>query len=160
MIHRPAARRAPFYPEAYMENFFVDLSHLDLLAVRGEDSEKFLQGQLTCDVEAASAQQSVPGAVCNNKGRVLGSFLLVRAQDGFYLEMKPGLLEGNKANLDKYIVFYKAHTFDARSDFRRLGLVGAQAEAALAECFPALPVRAGEVVEHAGHRLILRDPAN
>src|SRR5690554_7502128 len=55
-----------------MDNFFVDLSHLDLLAVKGEDSGKFLQGQLTCDVEAATPARALPGAICNNKGRVLG----------------------------------------------------------------------------------------
>lgn len=141
-----------------MESFVVELDHLDLLAVKGEDSGKFLQGQLTCDVEDAGPGQAQLGAVCNNKGRVLGSFLLVRTPEGYYLEMKPGLLESNKANLDKYIVFYKARTLDASQEFQRLGLVGPEAASLLARFFPALPSGALEMVEHEGHRLIALEP--
>ncbi|MEX2365212.1 MAG: folate-binding protein, partial [Pseudohongiellaceae bacterium] len=93
-----------------MENFFVDLSHLDLLCVSGEDSGKFLQGQLTCDVTQATASQSIPGAICNNKGRVLANFRLLLHQGNYYLEMNQAQLAVSKSILDKFIVFYKAET--------------------------------------------------
>lgn len=137
-----------------MQNFLVDLNHLDLLAVKGPDSARFLQGQLTCDVNQASAGHSVYGAVCNNKGRMLSSFRLVNAGEDYYLEMQPGLLEANKANLDKYIVFFKAETEDARAIFDRLGVAGAEAETLLAQDFQPLPEQPGDISQNGGHLLI------
>src|SRR5690606_32822904 len=113
-------------------------------AVEGEDSGKFLQGQLTCNVPDASDTHCLPGAMCNNKGRVLGSFLLHRLGVDHFLALRPGMLATVKANLDRYIVFYKAKTRDARDDFRRYGLLGEEARTLLAESFPALPSAPGE----------------
>ena len=138
-----------------MDNFFVDLNHLDLLAVTGEDSGKFLQGQLTCDINTASAGRSIRGAVCNNKGRVISSFRLLRLESDYYLEMAPGLLESSKQRLDKYIVFYKAKTSDARPRFHRLGLAGQSAREILTTVFSHLPEAPGEVSHEGDNHLIL-----
>lgn len=139
-----------------MENVLVDLAPQDLLAVQGEDSGKFLQGQLTCNVPDVTLRHFLPGAVCNNKGRVLGSFLLHCANDTHYLTLREGLLAPLKAHLDRYIVFYKAKTRDGGDDFRRLGLIGEKARALLAEHFGSLPAGKGEVLVRDGSRLFER----
>ncbi|MDT8397650.1 MAG: folate-binding protein [Pseudomonadales bacterium] len=138
-----------------MNNFFVTLQQRELLAVKGEDSGKFLQGQLTCDVEALSIGGHCLGASCNNKGRVLSSFRLFRAEEGFYLEMAPGLLSATRQNLDTFIVFYKqARTEDASSLFYRLGAVGPDVKAVLSEIWPRLPEGPGLSVCHQGSHLL------
>lgn len=140
-----------------MENFFVDLNPLDLLLVGGEDGAKFLQGQLTCDVNSLTDTHSGLGAFCNNKGRVLSSFRIVRQGERFFLEMQPGLLSGSQANLDKYIVFYKAETANAADKFRRLGCYGEQAETLLKTLVDRLPAAENEVVAE-DDKLVLRLP--
>ncbi len=44
--------------------FFCTLSHEGVLAVRGADAGKFLQGQLTCNLNYLSDTQSSLGARC------------------------------------------------------------------------------------------------
>jgi folate-binding protein YgfZ len=51
----------------------------------GQDAEKFLQGQLTCDVRLAHESHPILGALCNNKGRVIASFWLSKQADTYYM---------------------------------------------------------------------------
>nr|WP_320135973.1 hypothetical protein [uncultured Amphritea sp.] len=47
------------------------LTHLGLFEVLGPDAEKFLQGQLSCDVSTVSAGKSLLGSHCNIKGSMV-----------------------------------------------------------------------------------------
>src|SRR5262249_30998589 len=49
----------------------VDLNHLTAMRLAGPDAATFLQGYLTCDVRALSADRALFGAYCNIKGRVV-----------------------------------------------------------------------------------------
>ena len=58
---------------------FITIDDHALLLVKGPDAFKFLQGQVTCDVDSIAVQkedpsQSVLGAHCTHKGRMLFSF--------------------------------------------------------------------------------------
>ena len=122
-----------------MENFFTLLDSQDLLQISGEDSEKFLQGQLTCDLESLLPWYCQLGAACNTKGRVFSSFRLLRTGNAFYLSMQPGIGEITKNTLDKYIPFYKAEMTDASQHFKRFGLAGQQAHEAIEKRVGSLP---------------------
>ena len=50
------------------------LTHLAVLTVSGNDAAKLLQGQITCNVNDISEQQSSLGALCNPKGKVIATF--------------------------------------------------------------------------------------
>ena len=61
--------------------FFCPLSHEGVLAVRGSDAAKFLQGQLTCNLNYLSDTQASLGARCTQKGRMQSSFrILLQAE--------------------------------------------------------------------------------
>ena len=47
-----------------------------VICVSGIDAEKFLQSQFTCDVNQAKNDNSIPGAYCDQRGRVLCRFTL------------------------------------------------------------------------------------
>ena len=47
-----------------------------LIELRGEDSLKFLQGQVTCDLNALEPDQLLAGCHCTPKGRVIFYSLL------------------------------------------------------------------------------------
>jgi tRNA-modifying protein YgfZ len=47
-----------------------------VICVSGNDAEKFLQSQFTCDVNQAKNDNSIPGAYCDQRGRVLCRFTL------------------------------------------------------------------------------------
>lgn len=57
----------------------VDLSQNSILRIAGPDAKSFLQGQLTCDINALSPTQAQLGAICTNKGRVLSVVTVVQA---------------------------------------------------------------------------------
>ena len=49
-------------------------NHCGLLMISGVDAKKFLQGQMTCNLEEVTPGQSRLGAHCNPQGRVLFLF--------------------------------------------------------------------------------------
>ncbi|MDV5862272.1 folate-binding protein YgfZ [Pseudomonas mendocina] len=107
--------------------YFTLLDHEGLLAVRGADAAKFLQGQVTCNLNYLSASQSSLGARCTPKGRMLSSFRIVPVDDGYLLSMARELIESQQADLQKYAVFSKSRLSDESSAWVRFGLSGGDA---------------------------------
>ncbi len=118
--------------------FFCPLSHEGVLAVRGSDAAKFLQGQLTCNLNYLSDTQASLGARCTQKGRMQSSFRILLQGDGVLLAMATELLEPQLADLKKYAVFSKSKLTDESAAWARFGLVNAdQALASLGLALPA-----------------------
>lgn len=105
--------------------FFCPLSHEGVLAVRGSDAAKFLQGQLTCNLNYLSDTQASLGARCTQKGRMQSSFRIVLQGDGVLLAMATELLEPQLADLKKYAVFSKSKLTDESAAWVRFGLAKA-----------------------------------
>ena len=107
--------------------FFCPLTHEGILAVRGPDAGKFLQGQITCNITYLGTSGSSLGARCTPKGRMLSSFRIVSVADGFLLAMSQELLAPQLAELQKYAAFSKAKLSDESAAWVRFGLSGADA---------------------------------
>lgn len=122
-----------------MQSFYTSLNTMDLLEVSGEDSRKFLQGQLTCELEEFPAGSIKLGAACNNKGRVYSNFRILHHEGRFLLSMQSGVLPDTLQILQKFIPFYKAQMNNASKQFNRIGLAGLEAENCLTNIFPELP---------------------
>ncbi|SDV02146.1 CAF17-like 4Fe-4S cluster assembly/insertion protein YgfZ [Pseudomonas mucidolens] len=105
--------------------FFCPLSHEGVLAVRGADAAKFLQGQLTCNLNYLSDTHASLGARCTQKGRMQSSFRIVLQGDGVLLAMASELLEPQLADLKKYAVFSKSKLTDESAAWVRFGLTDA-----------------------------------
>ncbi|UQS91933.1 folate-binding protein YgfZ [Pseudomonas chlororaphis subsp. piscium] len=128
--------------------FFCSLSHEGVLAVRGPDASKFLQGQLTCNLNYLSDSQSSLGARCTQKGRMQSSFRILLEGDGCLLAMATELLEPQLADLKKYAVFSKAKLSDESALWARFGL--GNAEAVLTGLGLQLPPEDGAVARNDG----------
>ncbi|WP_038817706.1 aminomethyltransferase, partial [Pseudomonas syringae] len=102
--------------------FFCTLSHEGVLAVRGVDAGKFLQGQLTCNLNYLDENTSSLGARCTQKGRMQSSFRLVFEGDGCLLAMASELIEPQLLDLRKYAVFSKSKLTDESAAWVRFGL--------------------------------------
>ena len=77
-----------------------DLPHPGIIKVTGDSARPFLQGQLSCDVEAVTPEQMCPGAVCNLQGRILNLVDVIDWQ-GLQLVMPNDLLALTQSNLSK-----------------------------------------------------------
>lgn len=123
--------------------FFCPLTHEGVLAVRGADAAKFLQGQLTCNLNYLSDTQASLGARCTQKGRMQSSFRILLQGDGVLLAMTSELLEPQLADLKKYAVFSKSKLTDESAAWVRFGL--ANADQTLSALGLALPVETDSV---------------
>ena len=113
------------YPNLQQQNTMTPLIHLGLISVNGADSARFLQGQVTCDVEQLSTEQSLIGARCNPKGRALTSFRLVQVSDDQLLMiMDHSLIQSSLDELSKFAAFFKVQLTDASQQYCCIGLTG------------------------------------
>ncbi|MGF6393210.1 YgfZ/GcvT domain-containing protein [Pseudomonas plecoglossicida] len=128
--------------------FFSPLSHEGILAVRGSDAGKFLQGQLTCNINYLSQAHSSLGARCMVKGRMQSSFRILPEGNGYLLAMASELLEAQLVDLKKYAVFSKATLSDETVAWARFGVHGG--DAALQALGLSVPAAAGATVRHEG----------
>lgn len=106
-----------------MQDFRLSPDHHELLRVTGPDAERLLQGQLTCDVAAVGPNDVIPGAACNNKGRVITPFLLLKEQQDFLLLFRQGLACRFVTALSKFLPFYKCR-MEPEQQLHCLGLGG------------------------------------
>lgn len=111
-------------------SFVANVSHLDLLEFSGEDATRFLQGQLSCDVEQmAGLGVSSYGSYCNPKGRMLASFLLWPEADRWRMVLSRSIAASIQKRLGMYVLRSKVWIAN-RSD--TLALIGAGGPGAIA----------------------------
>lgn len=132
----------------------VDLSHYGLICVRGEDTDTFLQGQLTNDIRALTPEHSHLAGICSPKGRMLANFRLFRRDGAVYLQLPRQNLDTVLKKLSMFVLRAKTKLSDASDELMRLGLIGGCAQDLLAERFPNLPENENGVVDSDGLTLI------
>lgn len=86
----------------------VQLSQYRLIEMAGVDAEKYLQGQLTCDVAKLAVGDHTLTSHCDPKGKMSSLFRLYRAeQEKFIAVIHQSLLPEALTQLKKYAVFSK-----------------------------------------------------
>ena len=88
----------------------IELDYLSTLEIIGEGSIDLLQGQITADMTKVTDTQNCLGALCNVKGRVESSFLIVKKPDfenTFLLIGNREVMKNTENILQKYSPFYK-----------------------------------------------------
>ncbi|MBK9131471.1 MAG: hypothetical protein IPM20_07525 [Gammaproteobacteria bacterium] len=85
----------------------ADLSQRGLIGVHGADARKFLQGQLTNDIDLVVEGCSQLNGCCSPKGRLLALLRVFRRDDSYYLLLPRTLLGDTLARLKKYVMISK-----------------------------------------------------
>ena len=103
----------------------VPLSDRGAVKITGVDTDKLLQGQLTCDIKQLELEGALPGALCDTKGRMISNFIAIRtAPETVLLIMPRSLVEDTLATLKKYAIFYKVTVTDISDDYVFVGITG------------------------------------
>jgi len=93
------------------ERRLISLNYLNILEIVGEGAKDLLQGQLTCDINKVSSENPILGAICNVKGRVISSFILInpsKEDSSKYWLIGPAvMMQKTHEALKKYSPFYK-----------------------------------------------------
>jgi folate-binding protein YgfZ len=90
----------------------VDLGHLTAMRLAGPDAVTFLQGYVTCDMRALSAERALFGAYCNIKGRVVADATIALVAGQPTMVVTASLREPIRTSLTKYLAFARSK-FDA-----------------------------------------------
>jgi folate-binding protein YgfZ len=143
--------------------FISPLPAFTIIRISGSDQKKYLQGQLTCDVNSLQADRFLRGAHCDAKGKMWATFHLFEAGDdllllGFRDEIQASLLQ-----LKKFGVFSKVSFTETQDTLAVFGLSGSQANALLptigVETVPAIgsvtAVNGGYLLALAEHHYFL-----
>lgn len=128
---------APATGEA--DGFVVELVDHGLLRVSGADATSFLQGQLTCDMNSVGVGFATYGGLCSPKGRLLATFLVVRAPDEWLLVVTRELSASIAKRLSMYVLRAKVCVEDASAGWRIRGLAGPGGGALAADVDLPLP---------------------
>ncbi|MGZ4959330.1 MAG: CAF17-like 4Fe-4S cluster assembly/insertion protein YgfZ [Methylomonas sp.] len=104
------------------------LSHFGVIAVTGDDRAKFLQGQLTCDINSLSESRASLTAFCNPKGRVISTLLVAKTAEAFLLILPASLLDKVLTKLKMYVLRSAVQLSDQNETLTLLGIHGPLAE--------------------------------
>lgn len=100
-----------------------NLSHLGTIRVSGDNAKKFLQGQLTCNLEEVNPTYAPLGAYCNIKGRVIALFRVIQVDQDYHLLIDKELIEIVVKTLLKYAVFSRVSVEIAADFSQYIGLM-------------------------------------
>lgn len=101
---------------------FFHLSSLAFIVVDGEDSAKFLQGQLTSDIRSLLEYQAAIAGFCNAKGRVISTLLVVKTDKAFILILPASLVEKVYQKLQMYILRSKVALSRQKKTYAFIGV--------------------------------------
>ncbi|SFU41515.1 hypothetical protein SAMN05216339_102102 [Nitrosomonas eutropha] len=159
--------------QAESASVLIDLSHLGLIRFSGEEAQKFLQGQVSCDVHTTDSGKATYGGYCTPKGRLLSSFLLWQdISDYSYLMQLPAeLTEVIAKRLKMFVLRAKVVIQDHTDDCIRIGVAGKHAHTLLQDTLSetalsiaplaVTSIPGGQVICHSENRFeILISPAH
>ncbi len=123
----------------------ISLSDLALVTITGPDSQKYLQGQVTADIDAMADDQHVLCAHCDAKGKMWSDLRLFHYKDGYAYLIRRSALDTQLAELKKYAVFSKV-TIAADDSAVLTGIAGHGAAEVLQAHFSIVPDADTQVV--------------
>lgn len=134
--------------------WYTPLPGFEFTLCSGHDSARFLQGQLSCNVDKLTPTQSLRGTLCNLKGRVITNLQLLADPDGIVMLTQHGMREKMLATLNKYRVFFKAEFSPCDARLTAIGLGGSKVQALAEALSIVLPAQADQCHTQPGLRVV------
>jgi len=128
------------------ETYLIELSEFGAISLSGEEQSKYLQGQVTCDVNSINESNLLVGAHCDAKGKVFSVFRLINRSSAHLLLQPTASIEGSLKELKKFGVFAKV-TIDIAEELGFIALVGKQASSLIQREFSQVPDSLTPVVQ-------------
>lgn len=128
------------------DTFLIPLTHFSAIALSGEEQSQYLQGQVTCDVNALTANSLMNGAHCNAKGKVFSCFRLFNRDNKHILLQPKSTLTASLSELKKFGVFAKVD-IQACDDLAFYALIGSNASTIITNKFGQVPNSSTPVIQ-------------
>ncbi len=128
------------------------------ISIQGSDAAKFMQGQLSCDIEEITQHHSLLGAHCTPKGRAIANFRLACiAEDNYLFSLPEDNCHNLLDSLNKYIVFSKAKLAIVSDEYIAIGLSGKQAKAFIERHLSPFEPQANSIVSSHGIAVCIKE---
>ena len=127
-------------------NAIVDLSHLGLLQLSGDDHLDFIQKQVTNDINLLDGNNAQFTGYCSPKGRLLALFTAFKHYDHLHLQLNGALTEAILKRLKMYIMRSKVIIEDMSDSILRVGVAGEQSAEILIKIFEKIPTEPYQLV--------------
>ncbi len=121
------------------QNYIAKLDHLAVIQLAGEERVKYLQGQVTADINKLTADKMQLACHCDFKGKMWSVLNILAWQDSILLITHQSVVAKTLAELNKYGVFAKVTITDVTEDWQLIGGAGAELEQQLATLSTELP---------------------
>lgn len=118
--------------------FAISLDEYSAISLDGEEQSKYLQGQVTCDVNTLTENNLLLGAHCDAKGKVFSVFRLINRLQTHLLLQPTASIEASLVELKKFGVFAKV-AIEQSSDLAFYAVAGKNATKILHQKFVELP---------------------
>jgi len=94
----------------------------NIISFSGSDAGSFLQGQTTCDVLSLNDSDSLFGALCNPKGRVIALFHLFKRDEIYYMVLASDMASIITKRLKMFVFRSNVNIEDASNDYKIVGI--------------------------------------
>ncbi|WP_410499269.1 YgfZ/GcvT domain-containing protein [Chitinibacter sp. S2-10] len=140
--------------KAYAEQAIVcPLTQYGLIRFSGEESQPFLQGQLSSDIRALQPETAQYSSYSTPKGRIQASFLIVRQGEDYLLQIDRAIQPAIQKRLSMFILRSKTKASDASNEWVSLGVAGKTAKTIITQAFGTVP-EAMQVISQGQTQLI------
>src|SRR3954451_2684787 len=109
------------------------LSRYGLLSVQGADAREFLHAQLTSDIRSLSPERAALAGWCSAKGRLLATFLVIPASQGFLLQLARDLAPAVSKRLSMFVLRSKVKIADESDSWVQTGIWNAEQDGSKVE---------------------------
>lgn len=111
------------------EGQVIDLTGRAIFELTGNDTERFLNGQITQDIRLASETEAVYTCITNAKGKLQGDAFLRRVEGKVLLDCDATLKEDLFNRIDMYIIADDVEIKDVSEQYKLYHQIGTTAEA-------------------------------
>jgi folate-binding protein YgfZ len=125
------------------------LKNSGVIQVTGEEKVKYLQGQITADVNQLTSNNALLASHCDFKGKVWSVFYTLLWQNSILLVTHKSVLDKSLSELNKYGVFAKVDITNQSDNWQITGGSGDVFEKAALELFDELPSGDRNVIANA-----------
>src|SRR6266850_504930 len=98
------------------------LNRYGVLSVSGADARDFLHAQLTNDIENLPPERAVLAGWCSAKGRLLATFLVIPAPQGYLLQLARDLAPAVAKRLSMFVLRSKVSIADQSEAWAQFGV--------------------------------------
>jgi len=116
------------------EGAFFDLSARTKLRIRGQDRQRYLNGQITNDLGKVTSSRGMQACVLNAKGKMDADVFVSEDGHGFFIDAEPDLRASLQPRLERYVIADDVECEDVTAQLSIFHVIGAASLDLACEC--------------------------